>query len=839
MNMNTSDRLDYLAFSIAELRSDVVEKITSDLDTSTTNHSKRNIPLSSTELGLLQQPDFREGLVGRLDAPVINMPYDNDDVKKLSTKLHNMVTTGCTLATEQDILHSLKFEAMRMRESNIAIAHIKTFDWIMEPRMSIGNEVSQNHFIDWLRYKSGIFWISGKPGSGKSTLMKYLVNHPNMKSSLRIWASHQVLVTGYFFFWNAGKPMQKSQQGLLQSLLFEVLRQCPSLIGTTFPSRWKDLQGQKGNRHVLTDWTLDELKGGFKRLVKVDITSAKFCFFIDGLDEYDGYSTDITETLDDFTTSAHVKICLSSRPWPAFQTAYGDPTRSLKLQDLTRNDIRLYVREKLEEHKTFILLKNEDPRYMILVEEIVEKAKGVFLWVVLVVQSFKEGISNADSTSILTKRLRELPSDLDKFFRHILGQVDKVYWEGTTQAFEMAICGAEQLPLWLYSVLDEEDPDFAIRAQLEPLSVLEVEKMGGYLEKRLNARCKGLLEVVSVNPYPDIFSKNKVDFLHRTVRDFLRMDDIQKLLAERLEKSFDPNLTLCKALLAQAKAVSAFETTQLEKIFLDFSYYARRTTKLNPASPTLPLDAIARLAQPKQTQLKQSSALPSLHPLVIQKCRLLYMEQQLQGTTRPVQSDQAAALLEVALLPPCNSLRHDEYIHPHMVQLLLEHGADPNHDESNLGGTIWIRFLDRIYRQPSPLDEERNTWFTVIDRLLRGGADPTARVKVQDENLSIEAIFSRIFKPGHAMMLTRLLSMRQRLWTEVSKLPDSRLEKLPAKNSPLGNSSPPESPSHNSPPQILHTQNIPPLEPEPELEISDGQVKPGRRWRMKWFFGKR
>lgn len=835
MNMNTSDRLEHLATSIAELRSNIVKKITNDLNISTTNHSNGNIPLSGTELGLLQQGEFREGLVGNLDAPVINMPYDNDDVKNLLMKLFNMVTAGRSLATEQDILHSLKFEAMRMRESNIAIAHIKTFDWIMEPRMSTGDEVSQNHYIDWLHDQSGIFWISGKPGSGKSTLMKYLVNHPNTKSSLRTWAGRQVLVTGYFFFWNAGKPMQKSQQGLLQSLLFEVLRQCPSLIETTFPSRWKDLQGQKGYRHVSTDWTLDELKGGLKRLVKADIASAKFCFFIDGLDEYDGYSTDIIETLDDFTASAHVKICLSSRPWPAFQTAYGHPTRSLKLQDLTRNDIRLYVREKLEEHKTFILLKNEDPRYMTLVEEIVEKAGGVFLWVVLVVQSLKEGISNADSISILTKRLRELPSDLDKFFRHILGQVNKVYWEGTTQAFEMAICGVEQLPLWLYSVLDEEDPEFAIKAPIKPLPTLELEKMSGYLEKRLNARCKGLLEVVLVNPCPDIFSKYKVDFLHRTVRDFLRMRDIQKLLAERLEKSFDPHVTICWALLAQTKAVSANETTQLQKIFSNFSHYSQRTTNLSPTSSTLPLEAIEQLSQPKQTQLRQSSALPSLHPLVIHRCRILYMEQQLQGTTRPVQSDQAAALLEIALLPLGNSLRHNEYMHPHMVQLLLEHGADPNHDEGNPGGTIWVRFLDRIYRQSSASDEERDTWFKVIDRLLRGGADPTATVRVQDENLSIGTIFSRIFKPGHVMMLARLLSLRQRLWTDVSKLPDSRLEESPALNSVRENASPP----YHSRPQIVHTQNIPPLKPEPKVEVSDGQVKTGHRWRTKWSFGKR
>jgi len=81
----------------------------------------------------------------------------------------------------------------------------------------------------------------------------------------------------------------------------------------------------------------------------------------------------------------------------------------------------------LKKNGIFALLARMDSRYQDLVKEIVEKAAGVFLWVVLVVRSFKEGIANADTISILTKRLRGLPSDLEKFFEHMLSQVDKVY----------------------------------------------------------------------------------------------------------------------------------------------------------------------------------------------------------------------------------------------------------------------------------------------------------------------------------------------------------------------------------------------------------------------------
>jgi ABC-type hemin transport system ATPase subunit len=40
----------------------------------------------------------------------------------------------------------------------------------------------------WLSAGTGIFHISGKLGSGKSTLMKYLCGHPSTKALLNEWA---------------------------------------------------------------------------------------------------------------------------------------------------------------------------------------------------------------------------------------------------------------------------------------------------------------------------------------------------------------------------------------------------------------------------------------------------------------------------------------------------------------------------------------------------------------------------------------------------------------------------------------------------------------------------
>jgi hypothetical protein len=68
------------------------------------------------------------------------------------------------------ILFGLRFPDMDNRYEAIPEAHAKTFRWIFEPP-SPGQDwadVSQ-----WLQGKdTPIYWITGKPGAGKSTLMR-------------------------------------------------------------------------------------------------------------------------------------------------------------------------------------------------------------------------------------------------------------------------------------------------------------------------------------------------------------------------------------------------------------------------------------------------------------------------------------------------------------------------------------------------------------------------------------------------------------------------------------------------------------------------------------------
>lgn len=215
--------------------------------------------------------------------------------------------------------------------------------------------------------------------------MNYIAHDPVTQNMLQSWAGTTRLIIAKHFFWNAGAPMQKSQQGLLQSLLREICGQCLELVPIVCSFRWKRYHEIGGT------WTRLELSEAFKNLSEQRLLSLKFCFFVDGVDEYDGEDhTHIINVLKSLNASPSVKICLSSRPWNIFVKAFGaDIHQRLLLQDHNKYDIQRYVTNKFQEDEQFALLQSREPRSSDLIDQIIQNAQGVFLWVRNVVSNLR------------------------------------------------------------------------------------------------------------------------------------------------------------------------------------------------------------------------------------------------------------------------------------------------------------------------------------------------------------------------------------------------------------------------------------------------------------------
>lgn len=115
---------------------------------------------------------------------------------------------------------------MYHRRNRIASAEIGTNDWIW----------SHPSYLEWEERASGILWIEGKPGSGKSVLAMSIWEHFLQKSGLDK-SNHNIdragspgdsaLISSWFY---STRDNLVAHVWMLRSILFQILEQNPSLF---------------------------------------------------------------------------------------------------------------------------------------------------------------------------------------------------------------------------------------------------------------------------------------------------------------------------------------------------------------------------------------------------------------------------------------------------------------------------------------------------------------------------------------------------------------------------------------------------------------------------------
>lgn len=393
-----------------------------------------------------------------------------------------------------------------------------------------------------------MFWITGKPGSGKSTLMKYIVSHPQTREKLAALAAPKTVVLASHYFWSPGTTMQKCYEGLLRSIVHGILSKAPELISRACPHRWVDEQQTRRQ-----NWTTTELLSVLGRIAGFRDLPHYFCLFIDGLDEYSGDHQDLCDSILALSGSKSFKICVSSRPWNVFQENFeGGHHHVLAIHELTAGDINNYAYDRLSQHPKWAKFSRREKAASRLISEMTSRADGVFLWVFLVIREMRNGLTNNDNLSDLWKRLEALPTELERFFRHILMSVEDIYHEKMASTLLIASACESPLEDIIYLLHEEEYDDeyYAINTPIESY----------YLETppstRINALSKGLLELRTRERHyanGESVEQMLVEFLHRTVRDFLRTHDMTIFLEEKRKRTFLTYRSIFKAHIALIK----------------------------------------------------------------------------------------------------------------------------------------------------------------------------------------------------------------------------------------------------------------------------------------------
>ncbi|KLJ12312.1 hypothetical protein EMPG_12626 [Blastomyces silverae] len=399
------------------------------------------------------------------------------------------------------ILKSLKFDQVDDRLMSIATAHTETCGWLLKTPK----------YCDWLGGASdaphhGFLWIKGKPGAGKSTLMKFIVEHAMEMQNITVIS---------FFFHARGAALEKTVNGMYRSLLLQLFTKLPKLQ-TIFCSSKFDTWKSKDN----FEWKAELLKDLFRDAVKSLGESSVMCF-IDALDECDeSEARKIVTFIHDLSKKSAVeqngnfRVCVASRHYPNISLPAGHIELHLDHQAGHADDIIKYIASELR--------IGEDNTANEIRDEIRRKSSGVFMWVVLVVERLNWERDEGCSLRGLRDTLQAIPDDLHQLFRDILTR-DKNKNE------EFVLCMQ-----WLLFAEWPLSPRELYLAILSGTN-FNVEDLREGANRPIDTIMKFLLKCSRGLAEKTKYKYPTMQFIHQSVPDFLLAEDGLELLSPALK----------------------------------------------------------------------------------------------------------------------------------------------------------------------------------------------------------------------------------------------------------------------------------------------------------------
>jgi ankyrin repeat protein len=302
------------------------------------------------------------------------------------------------------------------------------------------------------------------------------------------------------FFFNArGDTLERSVAGMYRSLLLQLLKTYPDLQVIL-----DDTDVVPSNQTTCPD--VNVLKETLRSAVAA-LGRHSFTCFVDALDECDEQEVrdmvQFFEELAEETTADHIqfRVCFSSRPYPYIDIR---PEVLLVLEKEAGHaeDLSRYVESRLKITSPLVL---SDLKLRIL-----DKAAGIFMWIVLVVDILNK--ENENGALALGKRLEEIPSQLSDLFKSILTRDQH-------QVDRLLLC-----ILWVLCAkrpLSPAEFRHALWAGLLNHGLVDLtlpENTAADAAKLVTSASKGLAEI----------TKSKlptVQFIHESVRDFLMKEN--------------------------------------------------------------------------------------------------------------------------------------------------------------------------------------------------------------------------------------------------------------------------------------------------------------------------
>ena len=388
---------------------------------------------------------------------------------------------------------------MHCRPDEIDIPAHTTCQWILE----------HESYQKWFRDQRGLLWIKGKPGAGKSTVLKYAFDAAKQNNEGLILAS--------FFFHGRGSFIQKSALGLYRSLIHQILQQVPDLL-TKFTSLYRQRCNTEGEYGQKWDWRERDLQNFFSSHVTETAKKFSMRLYIDALDEC---GQDPAISLVEFFCrfADPIAICFTCRHYPIIPLEETGFEISVEHENAT--DIDAYITNRIEPAVRNVKFANA------IRHELKERSAGNFQWVVLVTRRVLQSHRSGKPLTVICADIRRLPPELATLYEEIMGRTEP---DDMTEALHLFqwICFAFR-PLTLQELREATALDIhtSYASLQESRTFSQYAETDEEMERRVLGLSHGLAEVVEHD------SERIVQLVHQSVMDFLLQDGF-RLFYEQL-----------------------------------------------------------------------------------------------------------------------------------------------------------------------------------------------------------------------------------------------------------------------------------------------------------------
>lgn len=440
----------------------------------------------------------------------------------MNAKIHESLKT--------ELLNSLRAFGNNPRYAIIDQSHDDTLQWVW-----LKKERGGPGLLEWFGSDEGLFWISGKPGAGKSTLCKFIECHDNTMDLLQSNSPGRTLLMS-FYFWDLGQPSERTFSGLLHNLLSQILNQIPELVLAVLGHFQKLKQHTSRYSTRSSIWSETELQTAFKNIFQAKVPETTVLCIIDGLDECEERGLQqMLQFLSKLATptkssSLKFKILCSGRPANFIELNFAKYPY-LRLQNHTSQDIEDFIHARIQTVTDYLPPDARRSRIIAeIVPEVANKTEGVFMWARVVAEDLVALIA-AGREEELYEKIKELPPELEQLYISIISKIPPQSRHQTYNYLQSQI----------YGYGGSEGPDNLLAMTLASYPLNEIRRPPSdadrwsaeqkitqchRIKRILQDSCRGLINLPHYNPSwtedekINLFCRGEIH-VHKTVKDYL------------------------------------------------------------------------------------------------------------------------------------------------------------------------------------------------------------------------------------------------------------------------------------------------------------------------------